>query len=58
MACNITLRTHCYYDMYNKKTEEIKTVMVTYPFTASKARERCTSNVKLQKDWKVIGKGF
>lgn len=58
MATNEALKTHCYYDMYNKKTEQTKTVLVTYPFTASRARERCTSIVTDQKNWIVIGKGF
>lgn len=58
MATNEVLKTHCYYDMYNKKTGEIKCVMVFPPFKANKAREKCTTNIKEQKDWIVVHKGF
>lgn len=58
MATNEDLKTHCYYTMENKRTGEQINVTVSYPFTADRAREKCTVNKKVQKDWKVVCKSF
>lgn len=58
MATNEQLKTHCYYTMGNKRNGEQRDVTVSYPFTAQRARERCSTNPKIQKDWKVISKSF
>lgn len=58
MATNEVLKTHCYYTMYNKVTGEYKDVVVNYPFSAEKARNKCSSEKALQKQWIVASKGF
>ena len=58
MTTNEKLKTHCDYVMINKITNVERIVTVPYPFTAKRARERCTSDLTEQKDWKVLYKSF